>query len=65
MVKNYYTAHVDNLTSMRPAFGQIASDVLKKLRSCVIKRMTRSAVRFWLTNPMDEFVFTIRRGIEC
>lgn len=28
MLKDYYTAHVDNLASLRPAFGQIASDVL-------------------------------------
>jgi hypothetical protein len=62
MNKNYYTAHAANLGSMRPALGQIASDVLKKLRSCVIKRMTRSTVRFWLNNPLDEFVFYDSKG---
>lgn len=62
MNKNYYTAHAANLESMRPALGQIASDVLKKLRSCVIKRMTRSTVRFWLNNPLDEFVFYDSKG---
>lgn len=62
MIKNYYTAYADNLASMQPAFWQIASDVLKKLRSCVIKRMTRSTVRFWLVNPNDEFVFYDSKG---
>ena len=62
MVKNYYTACPDNLESLRPALGQIASDALKKLRSCVIKRIMRSAVRFCLVNPMDEFVFYDSKG---
>lgn len=62
MRNDYYTAHAANLGSMRPALGQIASDVLKKLRSCVIKRMTRSTVRFWLNNPLDEFVFYDSKG---
>ncbi len=62
MNKNYYIAHVDNLASLRPAFGQIASDVLKKLRSCVVKRLTRSTVRFWLVNQNDEFVFYDSKG---
>lgn len=62
MNKNYYTAHAANIGSMRPAFGQISSDVLKKLRNCIVKRMTRSTVRFWLTNPSDEFVFYDSKG---
>ena len=62
MNKNYYTAHAANLGSMRPALGQIASDALKKMRSCIIKRMTRSTVRFWLNNPLDEFVFYDSKG---
>lgn len=65
MVKNYYTACADKLEPLRPAFGQIAADVLKKMRSCIIKRLTRSTVRFYLNNPLDDFYFTIRREIEC
>ena len=62
MRKGYYTAHAANLGSLRPALGQIATDVLKKLRNCIVKRMTRSTVRFWLTNPSDEFVFYDANG---
>ena len=62
MRKDYYTAHAENLCSLRPALGQIATDVLKKLRSCIVKRMMRSTVRFWLTNPFDEFVFYDSNG---
>lgn len=62
MNKNYYIAHVDNLPSLRPAFGQVASDVLKKQRSCVINRMMSCTVHFWLANPMDEFVFYDSKG---
>lgn len=62
MNKNYYTAHAANLGSMRSAFKQISSDVLKKLRSCIIKRMTGSTVRFWLNTPADEFIFYDSRG---
>lgn len=62
MVKNYYTACVDKLESMRPAFGQLASDVLKKMRSCIIKRLTRSTVRFYLNNPLDDFLFYDSKG---
>ena len=57
MRKDYYTAHTADLSSLRPALGQIATDVLKKLRSCIAKRMMCNTVRFWLTNPADEFVF--------
>lgn len=62
MNKNYYTAHAANLGSMRSAFGQISNDALKKLRNCVIKRMTLSYPRFWLNNPADEFVFYDSKG---
>jgi hypothetical protein len=62
MHKDYYRAHVDNLESIRPALGQIASDVLKKLRSCIIKRLTRSTVRFYLSNPYDDFIFYDSKG---
>lgn len=62
MSKNYYTAHAANLETLRPAFGQISNDALKKLRSCIIKRLTRSTVRFWLNNPSDEFVFYDSKG---
>ena len=62
MVKNYYAAHVDKLGSLRPAFGQISSDVLKKMRSCIIKRITGSVVRFYLNNSLDEFVFYDSKG---
>ena len=62
MVKNYYTACTDNLESLRPALGQIASDVLKKLRCCIIKRLTRSTVRFYLNNLYDDFIFYDSKG---
>ena len=62
MRENYYTAYADKLGSLRPAFGQIATDVLKKMRSCIIKRMTGSVVRFYLNNPLDEFVFYDSKG---
>lgn len=62
MNKNYYTAHAANLGSMRSAFGQISSNALKKLRSCIIKRMMGGTVRFWLNAPADEFVFYDSRG---
>ena len=62
MHKNYYTACTYQLASLRTAFGQIASDVLKKLRSCIIKRLTRSTVRFYLNNPYDDFIFYDSKG---
>lgn len=62
MVKNYYTACIDKLEPLRPAFGQIATDVLKKMRSCIIKRLTRSTVRFYLNNPLDDFLFYDSKG---
>lgn len=58
MHKDYYTAHAANLGSLRPALGgQIAPDVLKKLRSCIVKRLLNCVPRFWFNNPSDEFVF--------
>ena len=62
MYKDYYTACPDSLESLRPALGQIASDVLKKLRSCIIKRLTCSTVRFYLNNPYDDFIFYDSKG---
>ena len=62
MRKDYYTAHAANLGSLRPALGQIATDVLKKLRSCIAKRMMCSTVRFWLNDQRDEFVFYDSKG---
>lgn len=62
MRKGYYTAHAANLYSMRPAFGQIAPDVLKKLRNCVVKRLINCRVRFWLNDQRDEFVFYDLKG---
>lgn len=57
MRKDYYTAHAANLGSLRPALGQIAPDVLKKLRVCIVKRMLHCVPRFWFNDPRDEFVF--------
>lgn len=62
MDKNYYTAHTANLGSLRPALGQIAPDVLKKLRACIVKRLLNCVPRFWLNNPLDEFVFYDSKG---
>lgn len=62
MDKKYYTAHSANLGSMRPALGQIAPDVLKKLRTCIVKRLLNCAPRFWLNDPLDEFVFYDTKG---
>lgn len=62
MRKGYYTAHAANLYSMRPAFGQIATDALKKLRNCVVKRLLNCSVRFWLNDQRDEFVFYDSKG---
>lgn len=62
MRNDYYTAHAANLGSMRSGLRQIASDALKKLRNCVIKRMTGSYPRFWLNDPSDEFVFYDSKG---
>lgn len=62
MRKDYYTAHAANLYSMRSAFGQIAPDVLKKLRVCIVKRLVHCVPRFWLNDPLDEFVFYDSKG---
>lgn len=62
MRKGYYTTHVENLYSLRPAFGQIAPDVLKKLRNCAVKRLLNCRVRFWLNDQRDEFVFYDSKG---
>ena len=62
MCKSYYIAHAANLYSMRSAFGQIAPDVLKKLRNCIVKRLLDCKVRFWLNDPRDEFIFYDSKG---
>ena len=62
MRKDYYTAYAANLAAMLPALGQIAPDVLKKLRNCVVKRLLNCRVRFWLNDPRDEFVFYDSKG---
>lgn len=65
MRKGYYTANAANLYSMRPAFGQIAPDVLKKLRNCVVKRLLNCRVRFGLTIRETSSSFTTRRETAC
>lgn len=65
MRKGYYTAHAANIGSLRSALGQIAPDVLKKLRNCIVKRLLNCVPRFWLNNPMDDFVFTTQKAIVC
>ena len=62
MRKDYYTAHAANLGLLQPALRQIAPDVLKKLRTCIIKRLMNCVPRFWLNNPSDEFVFYDSKG---
>lgn len=62
MRKGYYTAHAANLGTMRPALGQIAPDVLKKLRTCIVKRLLSCVPRFWFNDPRDEFVFYDLKG---
>lgn len=62
MRNDYYTAHAVNLGSLRSALGQIAPDVLKKLRFRIVKRLLNCAPRFWLNNPLDEFVFYDSKG---
>ena len=62
MLKGYYTAHAANLGSMRSALSQIAPNVLKKLRVCIVKRLLNCVPRFWFNDPRDEFVFYDSKG---
>lgn len=62
MRKGYYTAHAENLGSLRPALRQIAPDVLKKLRICIVKRLINCVPRFWFNDPLDEFTFYDSKG---
>lgn len=62
MRNDWYTAHAANLGSMRSALRQISNDALKKLRNCVIKRMTGSYPRFRLNDSRDDFVFYDSKG---
>lgn len=62
MRKDYYTAHATNLGSLQPALGQIATAVLKKLRSCIAKRMMCSTVRFLAYQSLGRIRFYDANG---